>query len=179
MEQGVDIISNSTGSNGLSPMDGTGFTNDVVNEAAAAGILWVNAAGNEALSHYQGGFTDTDTNTIHEFFPDTETIPFIPYGPGYETSIILNWNDWQAADQDYDLILMDEAGNVLGVSEDFRGADGSLPVEGFLFLTNLRTITSTNSALRMTAAWPGAMPPSTCLSTMAICTPIISTPKAA
>jgi subtilisin family serine protease len=134
MEQGVDIISNSTGSNGLSPMDGTGFTDEVVNDAYNAGILWVNAAGNEALSHYRGDFTDTDRNNIHEFFPDNEVIPFIPYGPGYETSLILNWDDWQAADQDYDLMLMDEDGNVLGVSEDFQGGqDGSLPIEGFLY----------------------------------------------
>lgn len=133
-QQGVDIISNSTGSVGVTPMDGTGFSDEQVDEAHQQGIFWVNAAGNEADRHYRGQFTDTDGNTIHEFFPDTEVIPFIPFGPGYETSIILSWNDWQAVDQDYDLILMDRDGNVLAKSEDTQdGQAGAIPAEGFFY----------------------------------------------
>lgn len=134
MDQGVDIISNSTGSNGLTPMDGTGFAAELVDEAHAAGIFWVNAAGNEAASHYRGQFTDTNGDNLHEFFSDTQIIPFIPYGPDFPTAIILSWDDWQAADQDYDLILMDEDGNVLGTSEDAQdGSQGALPAEGFFY----------------------------------------------
>ena len=134
MEQGVDIITNSTGSNGLTPMDGTGFVAEMVDEAYDVGILWVNAAGNEATSHYRGGYADSDGNNIHEFFPDTEVIPFIPYGPGYETSIILSWDDWTNADQDYDLILMDVDGEILAESSDLQaGQPGALPAEGFFY----------------------------------------------
>jgi subtilisin family serine protease len=46
----------------------------------------------------------------------------------------LSWDDWENVDQDYDLILMDEDGNVLGKSEDPQdGQPGSMPVEGFLY----------------------------------------------
>lgn len=134
MEQGVDIISNSTGSNGLTPMDGTGFSAELVDEAHDAGIFWVNAAGNEATSHWRGQYNDANNDNIHDFFPDTDVIPFIPYGPGYETSIILSWDDWQAVDQDYELILMDGDGNLLAKSEDYQdGQPGSIPAEGFFY----------------------------------------------
>ncbi len=132
--QEVDIISNSTGSNGLSPLDGTGFAAELVDWAASEGIFWVNAAGNEADVHWRGQFSDSDGNNIHEFFPDTEVLPFIPFGPEVETQIILSWDNWQAVDQDYELILMDQNGNVLGKSEEPQaGEAGNLPVEGFFY----------------------------------------------
>jgi len=134
MEQDVDIISNSTGGNGLTPMDGTGFADELVDQAHDQGIFFVSAAGNEADTHWRGQFTDSDGNNLHEFFPDTEVIPFIPFGPGVQTEIILSWDDWQNADQDYDLILLDEDGTVLGKSEDSQGGNaGDLPIEGFLY----------------------------------------------
>jgi subtilisin family serine protease len=134
IEQEVDIITNSTGSNGLTPMNGTGLAAEMVDQAHDAGIFWVNAAGNEATSHYRGTFTDADGDNLHEFFPDTPVLPFIPFGPGFETSIILSWDDWENVDQDYDLILLDSEGNVLAKSEDLQdGQAGALPAEGFLY----------------------------------------------
>ncbi|MBI1881223.1 MAG: S8 family serine peptidase [Chloroflexi bacterium] len=134
ISQEVDIISNSTGSNGLTPMDGTGFAADLVNQAYDAGIFWVNAAGNEADVHWRGQFTDSNGDTIHEFMPDTDVLPFIPFGPGVETQIILSWDDWQAVDQDYELALLDKDGNLLSKSEEAQdGQPGQLPAEGFLY----------------------------------------------
>ncbi|GAB4439617.1 MAG: hypothetical protein Kow0031_21530 [Anaerolineae bacterium] len=134
MEQEVDIITNSTGSNGLTPMDGTGFSAELVDEAQQAGIFWVNAAGNEATSHWRGQFNDANGDDIHDFFPDSDVIPFIPFGPGYETSIILSWDDWQAVDQDYELLLLDGDGNLLAKSEDYQdGQPGAIPAEGFFY----------------------------------------------
>ncbi len=134
IDQQVDIISNSTGSNGLTPMDGTGFAAELVDWAHDEGILWVNAAGNEADVHYRGRFTDSNDDTIHEFSPDSEVLPFIPFGPDVETQIILSWDDWEAVDQDYDLGLFDGEGNLLGKSEEPQtGEEGQLPVEGFLY----------------------------------------------
>lgn len=132
--QEVDIISNSTGSNGLTPLDGTGFAAELVAWATDESIFWVNAAGNEADAHYRGAFTDSDNDTIHEYFPDTPALPFIPFGPGVETQIILSWNDWDTVTQDYDLGLFDEEGNLLGKSEEPQdGGEGQLPIEGFLY----------------------------------------------
>jgi subtilisin family serine protease len=134
VEQGVDIISNSTGSNGLTPMDGTGFIAELVDEVHDKGIFWVNAAGNEALNHHRTTFTDANGDNLHEFFPDVDLMPFIPYGPDYETSIIVSWDDWQSVDQDYDLLLLDEEGNVIAESaESQSGEPGEAPVEGFIF----------------------------------------------
>ncbi|HXV97626.1 MAG TPA: S8 family serine peptidase, partial [Anaerolineae bacterium] len=134
ISQEVDIISNSTGSNGLTPMDGTGFIADVVNQAHDAGIFWVNAAGNEADVHWRGVFNDSNGDMVHEFFPDTQVLPFIPFGPGVETQIILSWDDWQNVDQDYDLALLDKEGNLLAQSEEPQeGQLGQLPAEGFLY----------------------------------------------
>jgi len=134
INQGVDVISNSTGSNGLTPMDGTGFAAELVDWAASEGIFWVNAAGNEADVHYRGQFTDTDNDTLHEFFPDSIALPFIPFGPGVETQIIVSWNDWQTVDQDYDVGLFDGNDNLLAKSEEPQGGEaGQLPIEGFIY----------------------------------------------
>lgn len=134
IEQGVDIISNSTGSSGLTPMDGTGFSAEVVDMAHEAGIFWVNAAGNEADVHYRGVFQDTDGNNLHEFSPGVEGLPFIPFGTGIRTEIILNWNDWENVSQDYELLLLDQEGNLLAKSEEGQGGlMGQYPLEGFLY----------------------------------------------
>ncbi|MBN1991383.1 MAG: S8 family serine peptidase [Anaerolineae bacterium] len=134
ISQNVDIISNSTGSNGLTPMDGTGFAAELVDWAYNEGIFWVNAAGNEADVHWRGQFTDSDGDTIHEFSPETVVLPFIPAGPGWQTEIILSWDDWQAVDQDYELILLDKDGELLGKSEEPQeGQAGQLPLEGFIY----------------------------------------------
>jgi hypothetical protein len=134
ISQDVDIISNSTGSSGLTPMDGTGFAAELVDWAHDEGILWVNAAGNEADAHWRGTFTDSNSDTIHEFFPDAEVLPFIPFGPGVQTQIIMSWDDWQNVDQDYDLILLNKDGELLAKSEEPQeGQAGQLPIEGFLY----------------------------------------------
>ncbi len=47
--------------------DGRGKEADVVNAAAASGILWFNSAGNYARRHWQGAFRDTDGDGEHEW----------------------------------------------------------------------------------------------------------------
>jgi subtilisin family serine protease len=134
VNQGVDIISNSTGSNGLTPMDDSGFAAEVVDWAFDNGVFWVNAAGNEADAHWRGTFTDSNDDTIHEFFPDVQVLPFIPFAEGVQTEIILSWDDWESVNQDYDLGLFDQEGNLLAKSEEPQeGQAGQLPIEGFLY----------------------------------------------
>ncbi len=123
INQGVDIISNSTSVSGISPMDGTGFTADLVNKAKNSGILWVNATGNRGDEHYRGTFTDTDNDTLHEFAPGISAMP-VTIKSGTATNIILSWNDWGAVNQDYDLILYDKHGNLLAKSENFQTGEG-------------------------------------------------------
>lgn len=131
--QGVAIISNSTGSNGLTPMDGTGFIADAVDQAHDEGIFFVSAAGNEADVHWRGKFNDPDGNNIHEFSPDNELLPFVAPA-GYPVQIILSWDDWQNVNQDYDFLLLDKDGNLIAKSEEPQsGQPGEMPVEGFQY----------------------------------------------
>ena len=37
-------------------------------EASAAGILWVNSAGNRGQQHWSGAWSDPDGNNSHNFF---------------------------------------------------------------------------------------------------------------
>ncbi len=89
---------------GREPGDGTGALCDAIAEArTGAGALFVQAAGNYALSHWDGQFVDTNRNNYHEFAPGVEVDAIAP-----ETSLIatfLRWDDWPASSQDYDLEL--------------------------------------------------------------------------
>ena len=138
LQQGVDIISHSAG--GLvGPRDGSEWDALLVDDVAAQGILWVNSAGNEGLSHYRGVFTDEDDDTIHEFAPGDEMLAIYNYG---FVKVILSWeDDWEQADQDYELYLFDGAGNELAASRDAQtGEFGHEPYEGILYETGTSTV---------------------------------------
>jgi len=128
--QGVDIISHSAGGS-VGPMDGSSRQAKIVDEAAAQGVLWVNASGNEGTEHYRGVFQDSDGNGLHEFPDGTNAMAYRPPAEG-DATIILNWNDWENKDQDFDLFLVDANDKVVASSEDAQsGQAGDTPVEGF------------------------------------------------
>ncbi len=134
MEQGVSIISNSTNSIGTTPLNGTGFSADLVNQAYQQGIFWVNSAGNYAERHYRGQYQDSNGDNKHDFGdPDKQVMPFIA-GTDNATRIVLSWNDWANVSQDYDLLLYREDGTLLAKSEEAQeGKEGQLPIEGFIY----------------------------------------------
>ena len=136
--QGVHVISHSA-SGLVGPRDGSEWDAQLVDDLAAQGILWVNAAGNSALSHYRGAFSDEDGNGFHEFAPDEELLAL--YNEGY-IELILNWEDnWGQATQDYELFLYDAAGNELASSQDAQaGQLGQEPVEGIEYKTGGETV---------------------------------------
>lgn len=130
MDQGVHIISNSTG--GIAgPRDGSGWDSRLVDRVAGQGILWVNSSGNEALSHYRGTFTDSDGNGLHEFGSNDEMLGLY-LGRSGRFRLILQWEDsWENAQLDYDLYLYDVDGNLVGASDDYQtGQSGQEPLEG-------------------------------------------------
>ncbi len=131
MQQGVSIISHSAG--GLAaPMDGTGRDAELADQVAAAGLIWINSAGNAANQHYRGDFADSNGDLIHEFAPDKTTLGF-QSDPAGLTQIILNWNDWgKGGVQDLDLFLLDADGNIIASSRNTRDSDRP-PVEQILF----------------------------------------------
>ena len=68
--QGVTIINHSIGWYNSGRGDGSGPIGAVVSDARAHGILWVNAAGNDAQTHWSGTFNDPNGDKIHEFAPN-------------------------------------------------------------------------------------------------------------
>jgi pSer/pThr/pTyr-binding forkhead associated (FHA) protein/subtilisin family serine protease len=117
LAQGVHIISNST-TGVVGPMDGSDESAGMVDRAAGQGVLWVNSSGNAALEHYRGLFADEDGDGIHEFPDGTEIIGLYVYGP--QVTLALNWDDWQAVSEDYDLYLFDQEGNLVASAEDIQ-----------------------------------------------------------
>ncbi|MDY6932487.1 MAG: S8 family serine peptidase, partial [Halobacteriota archaeon] len=108
ISQGVDIISCSLGWVNAGPYDGTGPICDITNTSNASGILFVNSAGNQASKHYEGTFSDSDINGIHEFDGSfDEALNLGTISSGYPITLYLSWDDWVAVDQDYDLYLLD------------------------------------------------------------------------
>ncbi len=138
MEQGVSIISHSA-SGLVGPRDGSEWDAQLVNALASQGVLWVNSAGNQALSHYRGSFTDEDGDGLHEFAPDEETL--VLYSDEY-VEIALMWeDDWERAGQDYELFLYDAAGNELASSQNAQAGElGHEPVEWVEYETGGETV---------------------------------------
>jgi hypothetical protein len=91
--EGIEIISNSTGSYLWGAGDGTGIVCAVVQKATNRGIIWINAAGNQAEDHWMGTFRDNDGDGWHNFSVNDELLQF--YAPAYQQiKIDLRWNDW-------------------------------------------------------------------------------------
>jgi subtilisin family serine protease len=128
LDQGVQIISNSTG-NAIAPMDGNGWDDELVQQAADQGVLWVNSAGNSATQHWRGPFRDEDGNQIHEFEGGHETLPFLTGDS--QVDITLRWNDWRKVDQDFDLYLLDKEGNIVASSREAQTGEPNdqIPIE--------------------------------------------------
>ena len=104
IRNGIDIINHSAGWFGTGIGDGRGEACDIVNDAADNGILWVNSAGNNAKSHYDGFWFDSDDDGWQNFSGDDEVLAF-KAEKGDEIRIFLTWNDWPSSRQNYDLYL--------------------------------------------------------------------------
>lgn len=129
-EQGVQIIASAVGFPGAGPGTGTGPINTIVRQARERGILWVQAAGNFAQTHWAGLFTDPDGNGFHNFTPfdegNTLVLPPSPTGGEriYRVEITLTWDDWECWCNDYDLFLIR---NDAVVAQSTTWQNGSAP----------------------------------------------------
>jgi hypothetical protein len=91
---------------------GTGPLCEDVKLAASNGITWLAVAGDTALNHWEGTYSDYDGDYWHNFSSADEILDFwVPsYTPVYAW---LNWDDWgswngvnySGSTQDYDLYL--------------------------------------------------------------------------
>ena len=118
IREGIDVINHSMAWLGTGIGGGDGRSCDIVDSAANNGILWVNAAGNSAKSHYFQSWSDNDSDRWHNFKGRDETINF-EAEKGTEISVFLTWNDWPASSDNYDLFLWfkNSAGGLEKVAE--------------------------------------------------------------
>ncbi len=93
-DQGVAVISHSVGwfeGGG----DGTGPIHEIIAEALDSGIVWVNAAGNQALDYWGGPFRDADGDSLNEFDDaGDETITHQAGEGGATFTLVLTWDRW-------------------------------------------------------------------------------------
>jgi len=89
-----------------------GTPEHTVARARAAGILWVNAAGNAGEKHWSGPFTDADADGRHEFASGDERNR-VTLNPGRTFCSSLKWDEWPATDENFDLYVRFVAGDGL------------------------------------------------------------------
>jgi Ca2+-binding RTX toxin-like protein len=133
---GVDVISRSLGDINKSRGDGSGgitTTDGMARDALAHGILWVNAAGNYALSHWKGTFSDANTNGYLDWSPsDDSNSAYI--GAGQRQCFYLKWDSWPTTSVDYDFYLFRHSDNSYTGAGSTGAQNGSQPpIEAFCF----------------------------------------------
>lgn len=122
ISQKADIILFSGNFEGGGNYDGKGPINAAVDEAIAAGIIWVNAAGNSGGRVYNGP-VDIGSDGFVRFrgAPFPSALRFINRFDENRVTVTLTWNDYRqtedaGTDKDLDLIVEDANGAVVGAS---------------------------------------------------------------
>lgn len=131
--EGIETVSFSIGFIHNGPGNGTGPVDAVVSRAVDAGVLWVSAAGNWALQHWSGGFTDRDRDGVHEFASGVQNNGR-DYVAGDLIIVSLRWDaPWGAACSDYDIELFGPSGELVRAARGIQGCQSD-PVEGLRVL---------------------------------------------
>jgi subtilisin family serine protease/flagellar basal body-associated protein FliL len=130
LSQNVSII-NHSGGGAYGPRDGTGMDAEAISQVVANNILWVNSSGNSGSRHWRGEYYDSNGDGVHEFDNDgTIGLGFLPF---YDTEIIVEWDDWDAKNQDLDVYVLDSDGNAIYASQNIQDGSGTDPVEGVFY----------------------------------------------
>ena len=123
ISQGVDVINYSQGwdlAQGLGdgiPRNTRWFGNtrnsvdplDTIKTAVDAGVIWVNAAGNENRRIWYGAFSDGNSDGYHDYATSDDANYITFSGAEREVVVELRWDDsWGNADCDVDLYLFEE-----------------------------------------------------------------------
>jgi subtilisin family serine protease len=142
---GVRVISSSTGTVADTPGDGTGPVAGAIAQAASQyGLVYVQAAGNQAQCHWDGLFADADGDGLHEFAPGVE-LNMLNGGAvlpaGFPVQVFLRWDAWPASSVDYDLLLLGWDGSqwVLVAASTNTQNGTQPPYEGISYVTPAQT----------------------------------------
>ena len=126
--QGVTVVNQSMGWQGPFRDDGSGPIGAAVADARASGILWVNAAGNEAMTHWSGTY-DPVGPPIHKWSPSGDIGNTFVWPNGSAICGFLKWDEWTVTASDFDLVLALSGSNqLIDISEDEQGY-GAPPFE--------------------------------------------------
>ena len=123
IEQKVDVILFSGTFEGAGNFDGRGPINTAVDDAVAAGIIWVNAAGNSGGMVHNGPVNvDGDGYLKLRAGTDPTALRFANRLDENAVTITLTWNDYKEAedagtDKDLDLVVEDWLGRPVGESK--------------------------------------------------------------
>ncbi|MEM4409983.1 MAG: S8 family serine peptidase [Candidatus Caldarchaeum sp.] len=144
----VDIIVDDLGFL-LEPFLEDGVVARAAQQAVKSGVIFISAAGNDALRHYQSLYVDTDPSSEgtnwHDFgvaagsISDTSWALSVP--PLGDVAIVLQWSDpFGASSNDYDLYLASESPSLICFpstcrSDDIQDGDDD-PIE-MLVISNL------------------------------------------
>jgi subtilisin family serine protease len=107
INNGIEIINHSLVVANTNFYDGQCWPGNAVcsaDDAYANGILWVNAAGNEATQHYEAIFSDSDFDGWHNVSGSDESINIFAFADD-TINVYLTWDAWPTTNQDYDLAL--------------------------------------------------------------------------
>lgn len=129
---GARVVTTSIGFVGDFPTDGTSDLARAVDEARAAGVVFVKSAGNLGQGQYRAPFVDTDGDGLHDF-PGTANRNGLRVATGGgPLRLWLNWDDWAQPRINYDLYVYDSAGAEVAKSTETQGRGGKRPVESLV-----------------------------------------------
>jgi hypothetical protein len=164
IEQKVDIILFSAAFEGAGNGDGRGPINRVVDEALAADIIWINAAGNYGRRVYNGPVrVDRDGYLRFRDGPDGTTLRFRNRLDENTITVTLTWNDYRDEEdagtaKDLDLYVEDPEGRRVGASQKTQvsgdraaGPDESRNPRERVVLTDLPADADRNYRIRVRA----------------------------
>ena len=123
----TDVVVMSLAWFGVGPLDGTSDMNRRISRLRDDGVVWVNSAGNQGhQEHWNGTWNDPDGDGWMNFTQTDETLNLTS---GTEASVWMNWNDWEAQNDDYDLYVLNDSGGVIGSSENRQNGSAAPPYE--------------------------------------------------
>ena len=133
IEQNVDVILFSGSFEGGGNGDGRGPVNRIAAEALAAGILWVNAAGNYGRRVYNGPVRLLPDGYLRlRDRPDVAALHFRNRVDENTVTVTLTWNDYRAEEdagttKDLDLYVEDWTGRRVGAGEKVQVSGARVP----------------------------------------------------